>query len=149
MTQTVPVTPVATPQDLSTYLGSTVDNDRATLLLLLAQGICQAYANPLPDAAKAVVLGSAARAYVNPQQTTAETVGPYTASSPFPGLYLTRQERQILKTLAGRGGAFTIDPTPADAGTGLMPWDLNVWWGPGGWEAGYLFDEPNEIAMWY
>jgi hypothetical protein len=30
-------------------------------------------------------------------------------------LYLTKADKAALKSLAGRGGAFTVDPTPATA----------------------------------
>jgi hypothetical protein len=31
------------------------------------------------------------------------------------GLYLTKSDKAALKSLAGRGGAFTVDPTPETA----------------------------------
>jgi len=70
----------------------------------------------------------AARAYSSPTTATMETAGPFSVQRPAGGVYLTRTERQALKTLAGRGGAFSIDPTPADALQGLSPWSENVTW---------------------
>ncbi|MBQ1164025.1 hypothetical protein KBZ21_39150, partial [Streptomyces sp. A73] len=59
----------------------------------------------------------AGRAYVNPQQVSYETIGPMSVQRPqgSGGLYLTKADKAALKTLAGRGGAFTVDPTPARA----------------------------------
>ena len=42
--------------------------------------------------------------------------------------WLYSAEQRLLRLAAGHGGAFSIDPTPADAGQGLMPWDQNVTW---------------------
>lgn len=125
-------TPIADPSDLELLLGiADIDLDRATLLIELATELCQSIVSPLPDGARAVVLAVAARAYTNPGNAQAQAAGPYSVSySPGAsgGLYLSVQDRALLKRLAGRGGAFTVDPTPADAGTGLSPWDQNVTW---------------------
>lgn len=104
---------VVTSADLGTYLGETVDEARATLLLELAMDLADAIVTPVPDAAKAVVLTAAGRAYSNPQGLTAEMVGPYQASRPTAGVYLTKSERASLKRLIGRGGAFNVDMLPA------------------------------------
>lgn len=119
---------VVDPADLATYLGQDVDQARATLLLQLALGACQQLVSPVPEAAKGVVLSVAARAYESPSTATNVTAGPFSVQRPAGGIYLTRADRQALKGYAGRGGAFTVDPTPADAGTGLYPWGLNVTW---------------------
>lgn len=112
--------PVASPDDLQTYLGdSSIDAARATLILQLAQNLCEAVVSPLPDTANAVVLEVAARAYVNPKQLGSATLGTahlqYGATgpgSPIGGLYLSRQDKANLRRLAGSGGAFSIDPLP-------------------------------------
>lgn len=105
-------------EDLGLYLGlDEVQGARADLLIRQAINLCMAVVKPLPDGAQAVVLSSAARAYTNPTNATYETIGP--AAAQFPqgsgGLYLTKAEKTALKSMAGRGGAFTVDPTPAAA----------------------------------
>ena len=129
-------TPIAVPADLGTYLGDpTIDTARATLILQLVQDLAEFVISPLPPAALGIVLSSAARAFNN--VTSAQTVSLGTghigyaapgASEGIGGLYLSRSEQRLLRLAAGRGGAFSIDPTPADAGQGLMPWDQNVTW---------------------
>jgi hypothetical protein len=73
-----------------------------------------------------IVLDVAQRAYGNPQGLTSEGVGPFTASQPSIGVSLTSANRRELRQLAGRGGAYSFDPTPADAGTGQPLWDVNA-----------------------
>lgn len=109
--------------DLSTYLGQDVDPARATLLLDLAEKRCLAVVNPLPDGAEAIVLDVVTRAYSNPTNLTSDATGPYltTFGRGSGGLWLTAQNIAALRSLAGGGMAFTIDPTPADAGP------LNMW----------------------
>lgn len=121
--------PFVTSDDLATFLGeSSLDEARASLMLTLARQACEVYVSPLPDSALGVVLTVAARAYSSPTTATMETAGPFSVQRPAGGVYLTRTERQALKTLAGRGGAFSVDPTPADALQGLNPWNQNVTW---------------------
>lgn len=118
--------PIATPDDLATYIGGTVDEPRATLLLRLAQSLVEARVSPPPPGADAIVLTAAARAYQNPSMLTGETVGPYTAQRPAVGIYLTRSERASLRKMAGGSLAFTINPA-ANAGLAGLPWwDLNL-----------------------
>lgn len=109
---------VVSSSDLATFLGSPVDDDRATLILELVGDQAATLVAPLPAEAKGVVLGAAARIYTNPTQVTSESVGPYSASRTFPSVSLTKQERATLRRLAGGGGAFSIDPLgpgyPAD-----------------------------------
>jgi hypothetical protein len=106
----------------------------AELLLGLAEGLVIDYLgvrDTYPAVARAVILEAAARGYRNPQGLATEATGPYSASyRPPGGVYLTKDERRTLRQ-AGRGGAFSIDPTPVDAGTTLAPWDQNVWWPSG------------------
>lgn len=110
------VTPTA--EDLALYLGlGEIDGGRADLLIQQAVALAESVVRPLPDQATAVVLSVAGRAYVNPQQVSYETIGPMSVQRPSGsgGLYLTKADKAALKSLAGRGGAFTVDPTPADA----------------------------------
>ena len=107
-----------TAEQLGLYLGlGEIQGDRADLLITSATALCQTIVKPLPEGAEAVVLSVAGRAYVNPQQVSYETIGPMSVQRPqgSGGLYLTKADKSALKSLAGRGGAFTIDPTPADA----------------------------------
>lgn len=114
-----------TPDDLGTYLGVTVDPNRAGLLIGSAVQLCESVVTPLPDGAEAVVLDVAGRAYTNPQGVQQQTVGPYSAQyGPVSGgLWLTRGNRSTLRRLAGGSGVFTIETCPATAGQGLPWWD--------------------------
>lgn len=108
-------------EELGLYLGlEEIDGARADLLIRQAVNLCLTVVKPLPDEATAVVLSVAGRAYVNPQQVSYETIGPMSVQRPSGsgGLYLTKADKAALKALAGRGGAFTVDPTP----TGATPW---------------------------
>jgi hypothetical protein len=107
-----------TAEELGLYLGlPEIDGARADLLIQQAVALCETVVKPLPDQATAVVLSAAGRAYVNPQQVSYETIGPMSVQRPSGsgGLYLTRADKAALKSAAGRGGAFTVDPTPATA----------------------------------
>jgi hypothetical protein len=107
-----------TVEQLGLYLGlDEIDGDRADLLITTAIALCQTVVKPLPEGAEAVVLSVAGRAYVNPQQVSYETIGPMSVQRPSGsgGLYLTKSDKSALKSLAGRGGAFTVDPTPVTA----------------------------------
>ncbi|MCX5202487.1 hypothetical protein OG897_13645 [Streptomyces sp. NBC_00237] len=107
-----------TAEQLALYLGTEeIQGDRADLLIQQAVALAQSVVKPLPEQATAVVLSVAGRAYVNPQQVSYETIGPMSVQRPSGsgGLYLTKADKAALKSLAGRGGAFTVDPTPATA----------------------------------
>jgi hypothetical protein len=107
-----------TAEQLGLILGlDEIQGDRADLLITTATSLCQTVVKPLPEGAEAVVLSVAGRAYVNPQQVSYETIGPMSVQRPSGsgGLYLTKADKSALKSLAGRGGAFTVDPTPAAA----------------------------------
>jgi hypothetical protein len=107
-----------TAEQLGLYLDLTeINGDRADLLLEQAVALCETVVKPLPEGATAVVLSVAGRAYVNPQQVSYETIGPMSVQRPqgSGGLYLTKADKSALKSLAGRGGAFTVDPTPETA----------------------------------
>jgi hypothetical protein len=124
--------PIAIPTDLGVYLKDPdIDVARATLMLQLAQDLCETILTPLPATALGRVLAVAARAFANVTSAQDVNLGSghigYGASA-VGGLYLSRADKSALRLLAGRGGAFSIDPTPADAGQGLPPWDQNVTW---------------------
>lgn len=107
-----------TAEQLGLYLGlPEIQGDRADLLIAQAVALCETVVKPLPDQATAIVLSAAGRAYVNPQQVSYETIGPMSVQRPqgSGGLYLTKADKAALKSLAGRGGAFTVDPTPSTA----------------------------------
>ncbi|MFE9855602.1 hypothetical protein [Streptomyces sp. NPDC005780] len=107
-----------TAEQLGMYLGmDEIQGDRADLLIQQAVALAESVVKPLPAQATAVVLSVAGRAYVNPQQVSYETIGPMSVQRPSGsgGLYLTKADKAALKSLAGRGGAFTVDPTPATA----------------------------------
>jgi hypothetical protein len=130
-----------TVEQLGLYLGlDEILGERADLLLATATALCKTIVSPLPEGAEAVVLSVAGRAYVNPQQVSYETIGPMSVQRPSGsgGLYLTKADKSALKSLAGRGGAFTVDPTPAtadpsptwplDDGAGFLE-DFEAGWG--------------------
>lgn len=116
--------------DFQTYLGSdsSFDFRRGQLVLQLAIDRCAAVLSPLPDSAMGIVFDVAQRAYSNVSGATSATVGPFSQTLPPVGVSLTAANRRELRLLGGRGGAFTIDPTPADAGKGMPSWDQNVTW---------------------
>lgn len=109
--------PLAYPHDLGVYLGlAEIDTDRAELFLELAQDRCSMYADPLPAAAKGVVLAVAGRVYTNVSSARQAGIGSAQVSFGAPnatfgvgGLYLSRSEIRDLRRLAGRTGAFSID----------------------------------------
>jgi hypothetical protein len=127
--------PLATPDDLGVYLGTTVDPTRAGLVLELAQGLCETVTSPLPAAAKGTVLGVAARAYNNVTSAHQAGIGSAQVSYGAPnssvgigGLFLSKTDIKTLRRLAGRTGAFSIDllaqtvpPTDAPTPTAVTP----------------------------
>lgn len=128
-----------TAEQLGLYLGlDGIQGDRADLLIAQAVALAQSVVKPLPDQATAVVLSVAGRAYVNPQQVSYETIGPMSVQRPSGsgGLYLTKADKAALKSLAGRGGAFTVDPTPATADPSPT-WPLDDMLFPDEFEAGW------------
>lgn len=128
-----------TAEELGLYLNlPEIDGIRADFLLQQAVALADSVVSPVPDNAKPVILAAAGRAYANPQGVTQETVGPYTVQRPQAGLYFTRAEQAILKRLAGRGGAFTVDPTPADVDPMVTwPYDPDNPFGPFDGEYGW------------
>ena len=119
------------PSDLATFLGRDVDYDRANLMLSLASELCSTVVTPVPDTARSVILDVAARAYANISAATQMGLGSGQisfGSGPSGGLWLTRANIAALRRAAGKGGAFSVDPTPADAGQGLPAHDVNTTW---------------------
>ncbi len=107
-----------TSDDLASYLGETVDEDRAEFFLGLVMDQAASIVSPVPSAAKAVVLRAAARGYQNPTGRTSELIGPYQTSGAGVGdILLTKSDRSALRRLAGRSGAFSFDLLGID-GTG-------------------------------
>ena len=107
--------PVAVPSDLETYLNitpGTIDQVRATQLLLFAQLKCERIIYPCPSQAIDIVCQAAARAYSNPEGVLTETVGPYTVQRGSANVFLTRYEMADLRRMSGRGGAFSIETLP-------------------------------------
>ena len=119
--------PIATPTDLANMIQGSVDTATATLLIELAQGLAEDIVSPLPPSAKAVVLSAAKRAYSNPEGLTTETIGPYATGRTTGDVFLTRAEERALKRAAGRGGAYSIDPTPCDAGAEIAIENAEEW----------------------
>lgn len=107
---------ITTTADLATFMNVSVDAARAQLMLDLVEGDAGSIVFPLPPAARGVILTAAARAYANPLATASQSAEGASATWNPGGLYLSRAERRQLRRLAGiGGGAFTVDPTPADA----------------------------------
>ncbi|MEU4154697.1 hypothetical protein [Streptomyces antimycoticus] len=129
-----------TAEQLGLYLDlSEINGDRAHLLIQQAIALCETVVKPLPDQATAVVLSVAGRSYVNPQAVSYETIGPMSVQRPqgSGGLYLTKADKTALKALAGRGGAFTVDPTP-DTADPSVTYPVDDGYGPPlEWEPGW------------
>jgi hypothetical protein len=112
------MTLVVTADEVDLYLdlSGTINAERANFIIGLVMDDAASVVDPVPDAAKGLVITAAARIYGNPQGLSAESVGPFSANYQTPAAYLTRRERARLRRLAGRlSGAYTVDPTPADA----------------------------------
>lgn len=120
--------PIVTATDLSAYLGSNIDQDRATSIIGWAQTLCESVVSPLPAGAEPVVLEVAARGFVNPTNAVAEALDGFSANygASRGGLWLTRSNKATLRRLNGGGGAFTIDTTPETAGQNLPWWDTGT-----------------------
>lgn len=123
---------VATPNDVATFLGQDIDDVMAQWFIDQAESLCSAVVDPLPDAALPVIVRVAARGLSNSSGAQQMSLGSAQvsfgsqAATYNGGLFLSKDDRTSLLRLVGRGGAFTIDPTPDDAGTGLAPWAQNV-----------------------
>ncbi|MFF4791827.1 hypothetical protein ACFY2M_19160 [Streptomyces sp. NPDC001276] len=120
---------IPTAEDLGLALDlEEIRGDRADFLIRMAVNLCETVVKPLPDEAVAVVLSVAGRAYINPGQVSYETIGPMAVQRPTGsgGIYLTKADRSALKAAAGRGGAFTVDPTP-DTADPSPTWPVEVY----------------------
>jgi hypothetical protein len=103
-------TPIAIAADLGVYLENpNIDTPRATLILGLAQSLCESIVTPLPDTALAVVLGVAARAFNNVASAAAVgigsghiTYGTSGSGAGIGGLYLSRSDIRTLRLLGPR-----------------------------------------------
>lgn len=112
--------PIATPDDLRLYLGlDTIDTTRADLLLTLAHDLCGTIVSPVPAGAKGVELAVAARAFNNVTSAHQAGIGSAQVSYGSPnsavgvgGLYLSRSDKALLRSFAGRGSAFSADIMP-------------------------------------
>jgi hypothetical protein len=121
--------------DLATYLNdSSLNVERASMMIADAQAACEMVVSPLPDGAAFVVRRVAARAYL---QTSARQYQLGAADSTFGGapsmaggVYLTQTDRRDLRAASGGGGAFSIDVLPASYS--YTP----PWWGSAGDVAG-------------
>lgn len=105
-------TPIAQPSDLGTFLDiPDIDETRATLILQMAQDLCESIVSPVPTTAMVVVLTVASRSWSNPEGNTAETAGPFTVTRAL-AMYLTKSDKATLRRLSGGSGAFSIDTLP-------------------------------------
>jgi hypothetical protein len=90
------------------------DTDRATDLLDQINKLVIPITGPtIPDAADPIILSALARAYLNPTNATQLGAGPFTASFPAGGVYLTKAERGALQRAIGQGNYFAIEALPA------------------------------------
>jgi hypothetical protein len=122
-------TPLATADELGTYLGRTdVDTPRATLILQLAHDKLERYVSPVPASAKDLELAVAARAYSNVSSARQAGIGSAqisygseNAAAGIGGLYVSKSEVRELRMIAGRVGAFSVDLLAVDAdGDGVV-----------------------------
>lgn len=123
-------------EDLATYLNNpSLNTARALFILEKAQQLCETIVTPLPVGADSVILDVAERAYANPTNVHgsialyAEGEGPFSDTTPGAsggGLWLTENNKQTLRQLAGRGGAFMIDSLPADYALSVPVWDTGA-----------------------
>lgn len=111
-------TPVATSDDLATYLGTQVDDPRMTVLLGYAQDRLEAIKTPCPTAAAGIVVEIAARAYTNPNSLTSVAVGTghvgmaTTALGGIGGIYVSKEQRSAYRSMTGGTAAFSVDVMP-------------------------------------
>ena len=103
------------PTDLELYMGiDDINEERAELLIAQVMLLAGAIVSPVPESASPVILSASARAYSTPPgAASSELVGPYQATRPSGGIYLTKGERASLRLLSGGGGAFSFDTLPA------------------------------------
>lgn len=132
-----------TPSQLATYLGVTsIDEERAALLLDLAVEACEEIVNPLPDKARGVVLDVAAMAYASPPGPGGNmTAGPFSATTGPGGITLSKRQAARLRRLSGsHSGVFSVAP-----GNGTPPLPYGA---PRAPEGGYLAGRPDATTVW-
>lgn len=144
--------PLATVADLEKRLGETLtgaDRDRAEEALSDASALVRAEARrrwvdpdgvlvPPPDAVVTVVKQAATRAYRNPEGYAAENLGEYGYRLEAVGVYLTDEEKRVVRAASvgwgGTGSIRTPSAYPRDPATGtlyvsdggagdLIPWE--------------------------
>lgn len=90
-----------TATDLASYLGRTLDTDRADLALALARAAVIAEVghepDPFPDLLSGLVLSVAGRAYLNPGQLRTSATGPFQATFTETGVSLSAAERRLAR----------------------------------------------------
>lgn len=103
---------VVDSDELATFLGRVLNEERADLLLDLAQGLVTSVIGEQdvwPPVARTIILNAAARAYVNPTGASAvtETAGPFTRTESRDagalGVFLTDDEMGRLQGWLGGG----------------------------------------------
>lgn len=101
--------------DLALYMGiDDINAERAEYLIEQVMLLAGSIVSPVPESASPVILSASARAYSTPPgAASSELVGPYQATRPSGGIYLTKSERAALRLLTGGGGAFSFDMLPA------------------------------------
>jgi hypothetical protein len=123
-------TPLATPDELGVYLGTTIaeDDPRGILILQLAHDLCESVVSPVPALGKSVEIAVAVRAYNNATSahqmslgSAAVSFGAQNSSVGVGGLYLSKSDRATLRRLAGRTGAFAVDLLPASVPLDAAP----------------------------
>lgn len=120
------------PSDLATFLGVAEDDTRMPMCIQLAIMECQGVASPLPAGAAVIVLGVAGRIYSAPVAMPAVSVGTAHLGAilgdthnapPVGGVVLSLGERKMLRQLAGRSGAYSVDLMPANYSLDTqLPW---------------------------
>lgn len=72
----------------------------------------------VPDAAVAVTIAAARRAFVNPDMVASESIQDFsqTFGSASADIYLTKAERTAIRRLAGRSGLWSLATTRSDVG---------------------------------
>jgi hypothetical protein len=131
--------PLITPDDLAIYLrDSSIDVDRAAMMIEHAQAACEMIVNPVPATAAWIVCKVAGRGYVTATTSKAAAGSPMGAMpGGLGGIFLMRAEERALRTLNGGGGAFSIGTLPAGYATNL-PW----------WESGVVFSDGTSLSDW-
>lgn len=122
--------PIVDPTDLGTYLNdSTINSERAELMIGQAQALCETIVTPLTAAAAVVVMRVAARGYTTAAQSRANAqmaaAGSPFQSGPAGGVYLTRYDKSDLRRTASGSNAYSISMLPASYSPTLPPWDVS------------------------